>query len=832
MNLRLILLLLGREIRGARARLVPFLTSLAIGVAAVVLVAGLGDSVSRAVRMEARPLLGADVAARASRPLPIFEAGKDLPRADTVDLLTMVAVPPGPDGAPGRSVMAELKAVSPGWPFYGAPKFAPDRPLVDVLDVEGIVADPALLERLGVGVGDAVRLGQATFTVRGTVEKEPGRLPSGMVAGPRVFVSLDGLERAGLGDTGARITFRALWQVPDEAGAAALAAALKAENEYIRVETWSESQPTAQRGIERSKSFMGLVALLSLVVGGVGVAQSTRAWMAGRLDALAVQRCLGLTTGELRTLALLQTALLALVGSVAGAVLGIAGLALVPALLGDLLPPEAVQPWQPAAALRGVALGVGIAILFAARPLAQAARVPPLRVLRRDVDPLPETPVRAALSALALGGGVFALAWLQSRDLLVASAFVAGLAGVAGVGALAAHGLAGALGRLAHTVRAWWLRHGLAAIGRPGSGIVPAAVSLAIGVVVVLTTVLVEGRIFAQISAEFPKTAPSAFLLDVQPDQRDDVRRILEEAGAERVKSAPMVVARLAAIDGVPVETLASRREEDRWALTREQRLSYMAALPPDNRIVAGAPFSDAAANELSLEQGYAEDLGATVGTRLSFDVQGVPVDLVVTSLRTVSWESFDMNFFLVAEPGVLDAAPQSHLVTAQLPADRETAVQDTLAATFPNVTLVSVRAAIAQARGLLERLGLGIRAVGAFTALAGVAILVSGVAADAARQGRKVALLKTLGTTRAGVVSMFAVEYGLLGLLAGVLGAGGAVGLSWAVVTRMMRVEWRTDVPVLSGAVLFTAAACAVVGVVANTRALRVRPSEVLRGE
>jgi putative ABC transport system permease protein len=283
---------------------------------------------------------------------------------------------------------------------------------------------------------------------------------------------------------------------------------------------------------------------------------------------------------------------------------------------------------------------------------------------------------------------------------------------------------------------------------------------------------------------------------------------------------------------------VAERGEDERWSLTREQRLSYMAALPPDNVIVAGAafsaavPVSDAAPAELSLEQRYAESLGATVGSRLRFDVQGVPVEFVVSSLRTVSWESFDMNFFLVAEPGVLEQAPQSLLVTAQLAADREAGVQDTLAAAFPNVTLVSVRAALIQARGLLERMGWGIRAIGAFTALAGIAILVSGVAADAARQGRKVALLKTLGTTRAGVVGLFAIEYGLIGLLSGVLGASGALGFSYVVVTRLMRLGWQTDVPVLLAAVALTAGLSAVVGVLANARALRVRPSEVLRGE
>ncbi|MDP2310432.1 MAG: ABC transporter permease [Pseudomonadota bacterium] len=841
MTLRLLVRLIVRELRGTRARIVPFLASLAIGVAAVVLVAGLGDSVSRAIRMEARPLLGADVAARSSQPIPasfdaVATAFPEVERADTVDLLTMVAVPPSAEGAPGRSLMAELKAVSSEWPFYGAPTLEPARPLADLLDTEGVVVEPALLERLGLASGAQVRIGGATFTVRGLVVKEPGRLPSGMSAGPRVLMSLDGLARAGLGATGARITHRALFRAPDEARAAALAGWLKdtaADATWTTIETWSDAQPSTQRSIERTSSYLGLVALLSLVVGGVGVAQSTRAWMARRLDALAVQRCLGLTTGDLRTLALAQTAVLAAVGSGVGAIVGVGALAVAPLVLEGLLPAGAVQPWQPGAIARGVVLGVGVALLFAARPLDQASRVPPLRVLRRDVEPLPDPPLRAAIAGLALGGGVYGLAWLQARDPIVAGAFVGGLAAVAGLGVVIASLAARGLGRFARGVRPWWLRHGLASVGRPGAGLVPAVVSLAIGVVVVLTTVLVEGRIFAQISEEFPAEAPSAFLVDVRPDQREGVIRLLDGAGATQVRWAPMVVARLLSVDDRGVEALvAERGEGERWSLTREQRLSYMAALPPDNVVVAGASFSDSVPAELSLEQRYAESLGATVGSRLRFDVQGVPIDFTVTSLRTVSWESFNMNFFLVAEPGVLEAAPQSMLVTAQLPAEREAGVQDQLAAAFPNVTLVSVRAALTQARGLLERMAWGIRAVGAFTALAGIAILVSGVAADAARQGRKVALYKTLGTTRAGVVGLFAIEYGIVGLLAGVLGAGGAWVASYAVVTQLMRLGWRTDFLALFLAVGLTAGLSAMVGVLANTRALRVRPAEVLRGE
>lgn len=834
---RFLLALAWRELRGARARAASFLGALAVGVAAVVLVAGLSDSVGRSARLEARPTLGADVAASARRPLPDLAAAEatepGVERVDTVDFATMAAAPAGADGAPGRSMLVELKAVGPGWPFYGAPETAPADALA-VLDDAGVLVEPGVLERLGLDVGAPLRIGSATFTVRGRVLAEPGRLPTGLVVGPRALVTLGGLERSGLGGIGARVTYKALYRVPDEARASALAAALReAGGAWLSVQTWSDAQPSFRRSLERSTSFLGLVALLALLVGGVGVAQATRAWMAQRLDALAIQRTLGLTSVEVAGVAAVQTATLALGGGLVGAALGTAVLALVPSVLAGVLPAEAVVPWQPVAVMRGIGLGVGIALAFAAEPLWRAASVPAMRVLRRDVEPLPPAWWQRLAWGLVLAVVVGALAWVQAGDLLVAAVFVGALVLVVGLGAagatLAARGAAAVGGRAPQ----WWLRHGLLALGRPGSGLVPAVVSLALGVVVVLTTVLVEGRLYAQIAQEFPATAPSAFLVDVQPDQEAGVRAALEAAGGTRIRTVPMVVARLASVDGVAVDTLAAARPEaDRWSLTREQRLTWQADLGPGNTLVAGAPFSDAVAAELSVEERYAGDIGAHVGSTVVFDVQGVPVPFTVTSLRRVAWESFEVNFFLVAEPGALDGAPYASLMTTQLGPEVEAGVQDQLAARWPNVTMVSVRSALEQVRGVLSKLAWGIRAVGTFTALAGVAILASGVAADAARRGRQVALYKTLGVTRGGVMAVFAVEYALVGLLAGGLGAVGAVGVSWALVTQLMRLGWRTDGAAVAAGVGTAAVACAAVGIAANLRALRVRPAEVLRGD
>jgi putative ABC transport system permease protein len=316
------------------------------------------------------------------------------------------------------------------------------------------------------------------------------------------------------------------------------------------------------------------------------------------------------------------------------------------------------------------------------------------------------------------------------------------------------------------------------------------------------------------------------------------------------VDSVPVIMARVSAIDGRTVEQLAAeaearrRRQEKeepdgedrqgarRWALTREQRLTYMQELPADNRLVAGKLWRDPARAEVSVEKEFADDLGLRLGSTVRFDVQGVPLELTVTSLRTVDWQTFGINFFLVVEPGVLEKAPQLRLAATRLPRGSEQGVQDALAAAYPNVTLIRVREVLEKIAGVLERIGVGIRFLGGFTVLAGIAILGGAVSAGSARRGREVALLKTLGMTRPGVAGAFAVEYALIGLVAGLIGAAGATVLAYMVVTRGFELEWALQpwpvAAALGGAVVLAVGA----GLAASARALERRPIEVLRAE
>jgi putative ABC transport system permease protein len=342
---------------------------------------------------------------------------------------------------------------------------------------------------------------------------------------------------------------------------------------------------------------------------------------------------------------------------------------------------------------------------------------------------------------------------------------------------------------------------------------------------------LVQDRLAAQLDADLPDEAPTVFLIDIQPHQWDAVRGELEAAGARGLESVEVVMARLQSINGVPVAQLAANEQGDRrWVLTREQRLTSMSVLPDDNVILEGELWSVPARDEVSIERDFAADLGVGVGDLLTFNIQGVPLELYVSSLRSVEWERFSINFFLVVEPGVLDRAPRFRIAAARLSESAEQPTVDRLAASFPNVTALRLREVLEKVVAILRQVGFGVRLVGGFTVLAGIAILGGAVSAGAVRRGRQVALYKTLGMTRAQVVSVFAVEYALVGAVAGVIGTIGGALMAWLVTRYGFEMAWAWSPAALAVAVAGTVVLSISAGLAASARALAVRPLAVLR--
>lgn len=847
-----------RETRGARGRLLFFVGCLAIGVAAVVGVAGLVSGLERGIAERSRQLLGADLAVRSLRPLPEdlgqFLAGLEgATRADVRELATMASLAPprsSAGGAPldagetrGASRLVELKVVPPNFPLVGELRLEPQRPLAELLSARHAVIAPELAQALGVEVGGSLFLGGVPYEVAGLVLEEPDRLDFRLALGPRVLISHAGLERTALIGFGSRVRHEALVRfdpAPSAADLGALRQRLRAElpgAAYLRIETHDQAQPRLRRALDQLGQYLGLAALLSLVLGGVGVAQAVRTWVAGRTQAIAVLRCLGLAPREVLALYLAHALTLGLLGSLVGVALGSLVPLLLPRLAPDLLPPGLVSPFSLGAALRGLGLGTSLAVLFALPPLTAVWRVSPARVLREEAEPLAAPRgVRLASWAL-LGLGIFGAAWAQSGELLHAASFTGGLALAALLLTGGARGLLVLAARVPRRRLGPYLVHGLAALARPGAGTTAAVVALGLGLGTIGTLLLVERRLGRELASALPEDAPSAFLVDVQPDQWPGVRALIVEHGGTAISSVPVLTARLAALDGVSTDELAAERRQARgegrrggWTLTREQRLTWLDALPGDNVVVEGALWSDPERDEISLEREFARELGVGIGSTLTFDVQGVPVDLLVTSLRDVEWRSFGINFFLVVEPGVLEDAPHFRLAAARLPAGGEQALQDRLAADFPNITLLRVRPILERVFELLTRAALGLRILGAFTIAAGIAILAGAVAAGNLRRAREAALLKTLGIARGRVALLFAVEHVLVGLVAGAIGAAGAVLASRLFLARALELSPTTPLLPVLALILGGALLSALAGLAASARALASPPIRTLR--
>jgi len=829
-----------RESRGARGRLFFFAVSLALGVAAITGVAALVGAIDDGIRGKARELLGADVAVASRRAIPDeldaqIAAMPGARRTDVLDLSTMAR-----SESSGKSRLVELAGAGSGYPLFGSVELDPPSS-VDALGPDRAAVGPELLRDLGIGIGDRLAIGDAQFEIAAVVRDEPGRLGAAFQAGPRVFVTLEGLARTGLTGFGSRIRYRALLQAPAGFAAHELDAfARRLEEElpgavYLKVETASESQPTIRRSLERVERYLALAALLSLVLGGVGVAQIVRAWVASRTQAVAVLRAIGFRPREVLFLFALHVAILAFLASLVGAIAGTFLPFALPAIAPDLLPKDFELAWEPWAIVRGALLGVAIALAFAIPPLTAVWQVSPARVLRSDAEPLPPPRMVSIGAGAFIAIGILLSAWAQARSFPLAAAFTGGLGVAALVLGLGARGLT--------LLAAWtprerlpaWLVHGVAALARPGAGTRGAVVALGLAVLAVTSVALVERRLVERLRSDLPAEAPSVFLLDVQPDQWSSVESLLARHGARNVRAVPVVTARLSAVDGVDVTQLSAEKggddlERPRWVLTREQRITW-GELSPDNRIVDGALWSDPSRAEVSLEEGFARDLGAKVGSVLSFDVQGIAVQLVVSSIRTVEWDSFAINFFLVAEPGALDDAPHAILGAARIDAESEGPFQDELARTLSNVTPIRVRTILEKVAEVLQKLSLGVRLLGGFTIAVGLAIL-AGVAATAAmHRGREVALLKALGVQRVTIAGLFATEFALFGFVAGFVGGTAAAVIAWQFLGRVtdLGAVFTWWAPLAAGA--GTAVLSAACGLLASARALAARPIETLRG-
>jgi putative ABC transport system permease protein len=841
MRLGVVLRLAWRQARGGSRHLAAVFACVALGVGALVAVGTLAAGLEAALAREAKALLGGDVELRAARPLPA-EAAAVVEQLTTgarvVPVRELVGMARNP--ASGDSVLVELKAPGPGYPLYGRLVTTPQAPLASMLDADGAVVQRELLHRLGLAVGARLVVGSATLTIRGVVDAEPDRVASLVTLGPRVFLSPAALDRTGLIGFGSRVRYRVLLGLPSGASAgetrAALARALV--DPAVRVAAYDEAQPGLRRFFSQLTSYLGLVGLASLLVGGIGVAAAVSAFVARQMPTLAAFKALGAETRLLVASYVVQTQAVALLGGLVGAAFGVAIQPLLAATLIGVVPFALETAPHAGTLARGVGMGLVTTLLCTWAPLASVRAVPPWMILRRDVDPAPRA--RRDWTTLApVGLGLGALALWQAGSLRTGGVFV----GASLAAMLALLGLARGLVLVARRLPrgrglAW--RQGLAALQRPGGHAPRVVVALGMAVMLLVAVALLESVLGHQIDHEQQRQAPSFFFLDVQPDQRELFAQLVErESGAPPVLT-PVVRGRLAAIEGERVtrkvvDRRRARGDEGTWYFTREYVLTWAAEPPTTNVLTRGRWWTadEAAARvRASIEETAARHLGLDLGSRVTFDVQGVPIEAEVMSIRRVDWQSLTTNFFVVLSPGALDGAPATWVATARVPTAAESGLQNAVIAAFPNVTAIPLRDVLERVASVLGQIGVAVRLVALFTLGTGLVVMAGALAATRSQRLYESVVLRTLGATRGVVARSFAVEYGILGAVAGIGGGVLAVVLAWIVVRWVIDAPWTLDPAPLVLGLAGTIGLALVVGFLTTFRLLGQKPLPVLRRE
>ena len=837
---RVALRLARRQARGGRRHLAALFACVALGVGALVAVGTLGAGLETTLAREAKALLGGDVELRAARPLPddaeaalgrLERAGARVVRVR--ELVGMART------AAGGSVLVELKTPTAGYPLYGALSTAPAAPLATLLEAEGAVVQRELLDRLGLAVGDRLTIGEATLTIRGVVEAEPDRAASLVRLGPRVFLSPAALEHAGLVAFGSRVRYRVLVRLPPGLAAGDTRARLARDiaDPGVRVAAYDEAQPGLRRFFSQLTSYLGLVGLASLLVGGIGVAASVSAFVARQVPSIAALKALGAETRTLVATYVIQTQVVALLASLVGAGLGLAVQPVLTAALAGLVPFALEPKPEPWTIARAIVMGLATTLLCTWAPLAAVRAVPAWLLLRRDVEPAARA--RGVSTLLPVALGLTALALWQAGSLKIGGIFVgASLAALLALLALA-RGLTALARRLPRARGLAW-RHGLAALQRPGGHAPRVVVALGVAVMLLVTVALLEGVLGRQIDYEQRREAPSFFFLDVQADQVEDFARLAERTGGSRPVFTPVVRARLAAVDGTRVtrdvvERRRARDEDGRWFFTREYALTWTDVPPAGTVLTAGTWWTPAQGHAralASIEESAARHLGVRPGSRLTFDVQGVAIDVEIASVRRVDWQNLTTNFFFVLSPAALAGAPATWVATTRVAGEREAALQNAVVAAFPNVTAIPLRDVLERVAAVLGDIAVAVRLVALFTLGAGVVVMAGALAATRSQRLYESVVLRTLGATRGLVARAFAVEYGLLGAAAGVGGTVLATVLAWAVVRWVLDAPWSFDpTPLLIGLAATIALALAV-GFLVTFRLLGQKPLPVLRRE
>ena len=772
-----------RDSRSQRVRLLVFSLAMVSGVAALTAIHSLKASVERGVEAEAKSLLGSDLRVSSRRKIEgkeLAELSKKAERVSReVSFPTMMRFPPD-----GRARLMQVRAISGAFPFYGKVETSPEEAWNRLPEEGGVLLEPAVLDQFSVKVGDEVELGGIRLRIFGTVTKPAPRGNRFSGFAPEAYVRLPDIEESGLLGGNSMASYQVHLKMVEGVGGEDLKDEVREEfsDSRWRLETPEDRRENLGKALERFQQFLGLIALASLALGAIGVAGAVHAHITRRVGTIAVLRCLGCPGSLAFAVYGVQAMALGLIGALLGAGLGILMQLGLLVALGEQLP-VSVSPspeWKVAA--QTTAMGFAVCCGFALLPLMRIRGISPAVTLRKG-----ETSGGGGLRSLPvyglLAGLLVAVAYANDgnwkRSLVLVGGMLVAFVILAGVARI----LMAVTRRLASFHWPYVLRQGVANLHRPGNQTLLFLLSMGLGTFLLVTVLSARNLMNERLGVQQSEKSPNLYLIDVQPDQVAGVTEILQGEGLPVLENSPMVTMRVQSIRGKAVDDLD---DVPKWVGRREFRSTYRDELNFTEEVVSGELATERADREgivpLSLEEKIAKDMKVEIGDEIVMDVQGIPIRAKVTSIRRVDWSQFNLNFFMVFPPGVLEDAPGFHVVTTRTPTPEASGkLQRKLAANFANVTAIDLTLILEAVRGILEKISMVVTVLAGFTLLAGLPILMGTLLNGRDVRMRESVLLRTLGASSGQVRSILLVEYAALGVLSALTGVLLAVGANAA---------------------------------------------------
>jgi putative ABC transport system permease protein len=790
-----------RDARHNFSRLLLFTASLVTGIAAVVALDSFSRSMETDINQNARELVGADLVVKGDKPfreelIALFDSTR-LEQANEADMASMVLFLHN-----GQSRLIRLVAISGPFPFYGEIETLPEDAYQKVKTGRYAMMDETLASQFEVSSDDSIRVGNSVFKVSGVVTNLPGG--GGIMASftPSVYISMSALDSTGLVQYGSRVNYKRYFKTASDEETEAL---IKELNPSLRkfghsYDTVQERKEGLGEGFLSVYRFFSLLAFVALILGCIGVASAVHIYAREKRDEVAVLRCVGSSGWQAFNIYFIQIFALGLVGSVAGALLGIGIQQLIPLLLDTILPFDVSLSVSWRSLLMGFLVGALVSILFSILPLISVRFVSPLSVLRAETEGVQRFSKSRFLVLVLIAIFPLAFAALQTRNIMTGTFFFLGLAAALGCLTLVAIVLLLLVKRYFPTNAGFILRHSLSSLFRPNNQTRVLLVTIGLGAFIISTLNVVEKSMLGQVEFTGQENQNNTILFDIQPGQKEGVIQLMQDHELDVKQVVPIVTCRLAGLKDKSVDILQGDTTDNipNWALSREYRVTYRDSLHHSEKLIKGEMHQKKAGKDsiwVTISEGMEESLNVTVGDSLVFDVQGVLVPVRISGVRSVDWPKDPPNFIFVFPTGVLEQAPQIFVTTTRIDDQQKAnAFQRQLVMQFPNVSLIDLRLILNTVNDLFNKLGLVIRFLALFSIITGLVVLAGAVMNSKYIRIKENVLLRTIGARTSQITRITLVEYAWLGLFSALTGMILSLGGGWLLTKFFFEITFAFD--------------------------------------